>query len=83
VRAAFARSRRLVKGHFWIVLVVLLPITLASEALSAAIVDGFHDLIHSTLVSAWVGEALANIVLSPFYAVAAVLMTLDLTRDSG
>jgi hypothetical protein len=80
VRAAFARSRRLVRGHFWTVLLVLLPITLASEALSVVTIDGFHQLIHTPLVSDWVGEALANILLSPFYAVAAVLMTLELSR---
>jgi hypothetical protein len=83
VRAAFRRSRRLVRGHFWTVLLVLLPITLGSELLSGATVDGFHNLIHITLLSDWVGEALANIVLSPFYAVAAVLMTLQLSRAVG
>jgi hypothetical protein len=83
VKAAFARSRRLVRGHFWAVLLVLLPITVASEALSAVTIDGFHQLIHSPLVSDWVGEALANILLSPFYAVAAVLMTLELSRETG
>src|SRR5829696_1938673 len=80
VRAAFRRSRRLVRGHFWTVLLVLLPITLGSELLSGLTVDGFHNLIHSSLLSDWVGEAFANIVLSPFYAVAAVLMTLQLSR---
>jgi len=80
VRAAFRRSRRLVRGHFWTVLLVLLPITLGSELLSGATVAGFHNLIHSSLLSDWAGEAFANIVLSPFYAVAAVLMTLQLSR---
>ena len=80
VRAAFRRSRRLVMGHFWTVLLVLLPITLGSELLSGATVAGFHNLIHSSLLSDWAGEAFANIVLSPFYAVAAVLMTLQLSR---
>lgn len=83
VKAAFVRSRRLVKGHFWTVLLILLPITLASEALSAATIDGFHQLIPSPLVSDWLGEALANILLSPPYAVAAVLMTLQLSRETS
>ena len=83
VRAAFARSRRLVKGHFWTVFVVLLPITIVSELLSDAAVDGFHHLIHIPLLSDWIGEAIPNIVLSPFYAVAAVLMTLELSRESS
>src|SRR5215211_111350 len=83
VKAAFARSRMLVRGRFWTVLLVLLPIAVASEALSIVTIDGFHQLIHSPLVSDWVGEALANILLSPFYAVAAVLMTLELSRETG
>jgi hypothetical protein len=80
VGAAFSRSRRLVRGRFWTVFIVVVPITLASEALSTATVDGLHELIHIPLVSDWIGEAIANIALSPFYAVAAVLMTLELSR---
>lgn len=76
VRAALARSRQLVRGRFWTVLLVLLPITLASEALSSASLEAVHLVIHSPFLSDWVGEAIANIALSPFYAVAAVLMTL-------
>ncbi len=33
VRAALARSVRLVRGHFWLVLAVLLPIEIASDAI--------------------------------------------------
>jgi hypothetical protein len=79
VRRAFARSRQLVRGSFWTVLVVLLPITLASELLTDAALDLVHRVIHEPLLSDWAGEALTNILLSPFYAVAAVLMTLELS----
>jgi hypothetical protein len=79
VRAALARSRSLVRGHFWTVLLVLVPIGLASEALSTGSLQVAHDVIHSPLLSDWTGEALTNILLSPFYAVAAVLMTLELS----
>jgi hypothetical protein len=80
VRGAFRRSRQLVRGRFWTVLVVLLPITLASEALSTAILELAHDVIHNELLSAWMGEAIFGVLLSPFYAVAAVLMTLEFSR---
>lgn len=90
VRAAFRRSRQLVRGRFWTVLLVLLPITLASEALSGVSLEVVHLVIHSPFLSDWVGEAIANIALSPFYAVAAVLMTLgfsgkdkDLARSAS
>jgi hypothetical protein len=79
VRAALARSRRLVRGHFWTVLLVLVPIGLASEALSSASLQVAHYAIPTPLLSDWAGEAVTNILLSPFYAVAAVLITLDLT----
>jgi hypothetical protein len=32
------------------------------------------------LLSAWMGEAIFGVLLSPFYAVAAVLMTLEFSR---
>ena len=80
VRAAFARSRRLVRGHFWRVLIVLVPIAVASELLSTASLQVVHDAIHAPLLGDWVGEAATNILLSPFYAVAAVLITLELSR---
>jgi hypothetical protein len=80
VRGAFARSRQLVRGRFWTVLLVLLPITLGSELLATAAVEAVHLVIHSALLGDWIGEAVSNILLSPFYAVAAVLMTLQFSR---
>jgi hypothetical protein len=79
VRRAFVRSRQLVRGSFWTVLQVLLPITVASELLTDAALDLIHGAIHSRFLGDWAGEALANLLFSPFYAVAAVLMTLELS----
>jgi hypothetical protein len=78
VRAAFARSRQLVRGSLWTVLLVLIPITIASALLGDALVELPHLVIHEPLLSDWASESLSNILLSPFYAVAAVLMTLEL-----
>lgn len=78
VRAAFARSRALVRGSFWPVLLVLVPITIASALLAEALVVLPHLAIDDPLLNDWAGEALSNVLLSPFYAVAAVLMTLQL-----
>lgn len=80
VRAAFKRSRELVRGSFWTVVLVLIPITLVSEALAALLLELPNLVIHDDLIREWVGESLSNILLSPFYAVAAVLMTLELAR---
>jgi hypothetical protein len=78
VRAAFARSRRLVRGSFRTVVLVLLPIVVASELLAVGLLQLPHLLIHDALFSDWLGESLSNILVSPVYAVAAVLMTLEL-----
>jgi hypothetical protein len=80
VRSSFARSRRLVRGRFWTVLAVLGPLTLLSELLTNAVLALSHGAFSSPLLGDWIGESVTSIALSPFYAVAAVLITLHLTR---
>jgi hypothetical protein len=79
VRDALKRSRRLVRGHFWAVFLVVLPISIGSEILSTASLNWFQQAIHSHILSDWAGEAVSGILLSPIYAVAVVLMTLTLS----
>jgi hypothetical protein len=81
VRAALGRSVRLVRGHFWLVLAVLVPIEIASDGLTNLATAGAHALLGDSLVAEWVTDTATNIVLTPFYAVAAVLLTLDLIAD--
>jgi hypothetical protein len=81
VRAALRRSVRLVRGHFWLVLAVLVPIEIASDALTSLATAGAHSLLGDSLVAEWATDTATNIVLTPFYAVAAVLLTLDLIAD--
>ncbi|HET9162885.1 MAG TPA: hypothetical protein VFN89_05490 [Solirubrobacterales bacterium] len=78
VSAALARSFRLVRGHFWLVLAVLLPIEIASDALTDLATAGAHTALGDSLIAEWAIDTATNIVLTPFYAVAAVLLTLDL-----
>jgi hypothetical protein len=78
VRAAFSRSFRLVRGHFWLVLAVLLPIEVVSDAITNAATALAHSLLGDSLVAEWLVDTATNIVLTPFYAVAAVLLALDL-----
>lgn len=80
-RASLARSHRLVRGHFWLVFAVLVPIELASDALTGLATSGAHALLGDSLVAEWLTDTASNIVLTPFYAVAAVLLTLDLIGD--
>lgn len=78
VRSAFARSIRLVRGHFWVVLAVLVPIELATEGIGALTELLAHAVLGDSLWSVWLSETLSNVVATPFFAVAAVLLTVDL-----
>jgi hypothetical protein len=81
VAGAFVRSARLVRGHFWLVFWVLVPIELLGDGITDLISDLSEHLLASSLPAAWLADTAANIVLTPFYAVAAVLLTLDLIAD--
>jgi hypothetical protein len=78
VRAALGRSFGLVRKHFWLVLAVLVPIEIASDAATSVATHLSHDLLGESLVAEWLTDTATNILLTPFYAVAAVLLTLDL-----
>ena len=78
VRAALARSIRLVRGHFWLVVAVLVPIEVLSDGLTQLATTGAHALLGDSLLAEWLTDTGTNIVLTPFYAVAAVLLTIDL-----
>lgn len=78
VRAALARSVRLVRGHFWLVLAVLVPIEVFSDAVTGVATHLTHSLLGDSLVAAWVTDTGTNILLTPFYAVAAVLLAVGL-----
>lgn len=78
VREALARSRELVRGRFWRVLAVVGPISLAIQALNDAILSLGHNLLGDTLLSDWLADSAANVILSPFYALPVVLITIQL-----
>jgi hypothetical protein len=78
VREALRRSCSLVRGSFWIVFFVLAPITVVTEAASGWIAALVHHAIGDGLVAHWAAESLTGIAFSPIYAVAAVLLTLEL-----
>lgn len=81
VRDAFSRSLSLVRGNFWLVFWVLVPIELASDAVTGLATSLSDHFFREWLLSEWLADTLTNIVLTPFYAVAAVLLTLDLIAE--
>jgi hypothetical protein len=78
VRASLSRSVRLVRGHFWLVLAVLVPIEIVSDAATGLATRLTHALLGDSLIAAWVTDTGTNIMLTPFYAVAAVLLAVGL-----
>lgn len=83
IRAAFARSVQLIRGKFWTVALVLIPIELVGDSLTNLASTLTHSLFGSELLCEWLADVLANIAFTPFYAVAAVLLTVDLIREKG
>lgn len=80
VLSAFRRSRELVRRRFGLVLGLVLPIFVLSDALATAVQSaswwGFGDGV----IGDWVGTVLANLATSPPYALVAVFLFLGL-RD--
>lgn len=81
VRAAFARSAQLVRGHFWLVLAVLVPLEVGGDSLTDLVTALAHGLLGNSLPAEWLADTASNVVLTPFYAVAAVLLTVDLIAE--
>jgi hypothetical protein len=81
VRAAFARSVRLVRGHFWLVAAVLVPLEVGGDSLTDLVTALAHNMLGNSLPAEWVADTASNVVLTPFYAVAAVLLTVELIAE--
>jgi hypothetical protein len=81
VRASFARSFHLVRGHFWIVAAILVPFELGGDAITNGAIHLAHLVLGDTLLAEWLADTATNVLFTPFYAVAAVLLALDLIAD--
>lgn len=83
VRGGFSRSVELVRGRFLLVAAVLIPIELLGDGLTDLATALTHKLFGSELLCDWLADTLANVAFTPFYAVAAVLLTVDLIGEKG
>jgi hypothetical protein len=83
VRGALARSWRLVRGNFWVAFGILAPIEVVGDAVGHAIADLVHGALGHSLWASWLAESLSNIAFSPLFAVAAVLLTIELIAARG
>jgi len=83
IKAAFARSVHLVRRRFLVVAAVLIPLELLGDGLTDLTAVLCHGLFGSELLCDWLADVLSNLAFTPFYAVAAVLLTVDLIREKG
>jgi uncharacterized membrane protein YhaH (DUF805 family) len=74
VIATFRRSHRLVRGNFWRVAVVWIPISVGASFLGQVLGELLDDLGHSQLVHI-VAHLVPEMVLLPIAALPAVIMT--------
>ncbi len=79
---ALRRSVALVRGNFWLVFLVLAPIEVVGDAIGGGLAALVHDLLGHTFLATWLAESLADAALSPVFAVAAVLLTVEMIRES-
>jgi hypothetical protein len=78
VRGALRRSASLVRHNFWLVFLVLGPVELVGDVVAEFAAHLVHGLLGDSFFATWMAESTSNIVFTPIFAVAAVLLTLDL-----
>ena len=81
IGGALRRSWSLVRGSFWIVALVLIPIEIVGDAIGEALASLVHGALGDSFLAIWLADTLANVFLTPIFAVAAVLLTLDLIAE--
>jgi hypothetical protein len=79
--AALRRSFDLVRGNFWLVFFVLAPIEIVGDSLGEGLAALVHAAFGHTFVATWLAEAFSDAALSPAFAVAAVLLTVELMKE--
>lgn len=81
VWGSLKRSWQLVRGRFWTVAFVLVPVELVGDSLGEGLTELVHSVLGHNYFGTWLADAVANIFLSPIFAVAAVLLTIDLIAE--
>jgi hypothetical protein len=78
VFAAMRRSRRLIRGSFWTVLLLLGGLYIASNALTSVAQDRASGAIGHPFLSHWVAALAIGVIVEPVVAVATVVVALEL-----
>lgn len=83
VRDGLRRSRELVRGSFWTVFGIVIPIVAATAAATSLAIEASAALIHDSVLGNWLGATIGNVVLTPLFAVAVVVLTVELVEARG
>ena len=78
VLAAMRRSRRLVRGSFWTVLLLLGGLYLVSNGLTSVAQNVASNAIGHPFLSHWVAAIAIGVIVEPIVAIATVVVTLEL-----
>lgn len=76
--AALRRSRELVRGSFWRVFAIVIPLELATNALVDVAGSAGHAALGDSFVGEWAGSALGGVVVTPIWAATIVVLTYEL-----
>lgn len=78
VRDSFRRSREMVRGHFWRVAGVIFPLVVV-ESLLEGFGDGIgHGLLGENYIGNLTGSVLANLLVSPLYALTVLALYFEI-----
>lgn len=83
VRAAFRRSRGLVRPYFWKVAGVMVPMTILQAVLEGAGDGVAHSLLGENYFGNWLAEIVANLLGAPLYALTVLALYFEIRRREG
>ena len=75
---ALRRSRELVRGSFWRVLSIVIPLELLTDAAINAAANAGHSIGGESLMGEWAGAALGELIATPLYAAVLVVVAFQL-----
>jgi hypothetical protein len=79
VRAAFRRSRVLVRVHFRRVAAVVIPLAFLQAALESGGDSLGHSILGEGYLGNWLAEIIANLLASPLYALTVLALYFEIT----
>lgn len=76
--AALRRSRELVRGSFWRVVAIVIPLELGTNLLVDVAGSAGHAVLGESFLAEWAGSALGGVVATPIWAATIVVLMYEL-----